>query len=128
MGHRVTYPNVPCGTTVRYSENARAVDGIPQFPGITKLRVAPAAIEGPPVLLLRVSTRRHGVTGWNRKAAGPDDAPTVKLRYISRRCVNSVSRLACDDTARTRAIDCDGARRRYSTNRRRGRSKSHRES
>ena len=68
-GHVVRFPSGPGGTTVKFSEYASAVAGIPQeLDGTGNVRVCPASIDGGPNTPEkpapgRVSATRHGVTG-----------------------------------------------------------------
>src|ERR1051325_5252206 len=74
-GHAERKPSVPMGTTVRLSEYARAVAGMPQaLAGILKSRLTAVGKAGPPngPLALPVSAMRHGATGAKRRAVpGP---------------------------------------------------------
>jgi hypothetical protein len=65
-GHAVNQLSDPCGTTVKFSEYACAVEGTLQEPASKgNVRVCPALIVGPASGFEkeRVSTNRHGVTG-----------------------------------------------------------------
>src|SRR5689334_8948179 len=65
VGQRLRYASGPLGTTVTFSENARAVDGIPhELDVIGKSRVWPPLMLGAPKApfrpeSLRVSATRH---------------------------------------------------------------------
>src|ERR1035438_10487791 len=64
LPHNVRKLSGPGGTTVAFSEYARAVPGMPHVEdGTTKLRDSPAPMIGPPngPTGLRVSRMRHGV-------------------------------------------------------------------
>src|SRR5580693_9413841 len=69
VGQVVRFPSGPGGITVKFNENAAAVEGIPQeLPGTLNVRVDWAAIEGGPYApenpaAVRVSAIRQGVAG-----------------------------------------------------------------
>src|ERR1700690_868429 len=82
VGHAVRYGNTPSGTTVTFNEYAAAVDGTEQPPaGSTNERTVCAASSGPPnaPCAPRVSTTRHGVSGWNVSSPAPPGCPKYPL-------------------------------------------------
>src|SRR5512143_2760116 len=71
-GYRTRSPAACGATTVTLTATDFAVAGMPHAPASANVRVPLAAIAGPPsgATGLRVSTRRHGVTGCSVDAAG----------------------------------------------------------